>query len=200
MRPLQARRRASPTQAHEQQMLDVVRQFRLLVRGMMAHYKEMEQRVGMGGALVWALADIVAQPGLSMGELAEKLSIHLSTASNLVRGLEERGLIARSRSDEDQRVVRLIATASGRALLKRAPKPVIGALQQALLELPRTRLAALHDDLASLLAKMDRQRPPKEGEATPIAQMLSTRRGRNRAVKSGQTAGRATARAPRRPA
>ena len=71
-------------------MMDVLKRFRVLLRSMEAHYRRVEESSGLGGAQVWALSEIAATDGgLTVGELADKLAIHLSTASNLVRRLEE---------------------------------------------------------------------------------------------------------------
>ena len=89
-----------------------------------------------------------------MGELADRLAIHLSTASNLVRRLEELKLVTRSRSREDQRVVQLGITAAGRRKVEQAPKPSMGLLQQALSEMPPGELDALGSELDKLLRRM----------------------------------------------
>jgi len=50
------------------------------------------------------------------GTLARRLLIDKGQLSRLVKGLIERGLIATAPDDEDQRTLRLSATAAGRAL------------------------------------------------------------------------------------
>jgi len=135
-------------------MVEVLKRFRVLLRSMESHYRRVEERSGLGGAQVWALAEVEAQQGLTVGELADRLAIHLSTASNLVRRLEELKLVTRSRSREDQRVVQLAVTAAGRRKLEQAPKPSMGLLQQALSEMPPGELAALGAELDKLLRRM----------------------------------------------
>ena len=94
------------------------------------------------------------QPGIGVGALARAMSIHQSTASNLVRDLERRGLVTRERRGRDLRHVQLYPSRKGLALLKAAPRPLIGVLQQALSELSAARLAALHTELARVIALM----------------------------------------------
>src|SRR4051812_40168332 len=136
-------------------MAEVLKRFRILLRSMEAHYRRVEESSGLGGAQVWALSEIAATDGgLTVGELADKLAIHLSTASNLVRRLEELKLLTRSRSREDQRVVQLTVTAAGRRKIEQAPKPSMGLLQQALSEMSGAELAALGAELDKLLRRM----------------------------------------------
>jgi MarR family transcriptional regulator, organic hydroperoxide resistance regulator len=135
-------------------MLLIVRQFRAVVQAMHQHYRYVEQKCGVSGAHVWALAEIAAAPGIKVSDLARALAVHQSTASNLVDKLEQAGFLLRQRRREDWRVVRLSVTAAGKRLLDRAPRPLPGPLQDALLHLPASRLSALETDLAALLRKM----------------------------------------------
>lgn len=135
-------------------MLEVLKRFRVLLRSMETHYRQVERRSGLGGAQVWALSEIAAAEDMTVGTLAAKLAVHLSTASNLVRRLEELKLVTRSRARDDQRVVRLAITAAGRRKLEQAPKPSMGLLQQALNEMAPAELATLGAELDKLLRRM----------------------------------------------
>jgi len=135
-------------------MLLVVKQFRAVVQAMHRHYRYVERKCGVSGAHVWALAEIAEAPGIKVSDLARALAVHQSTASNLVDKLEQAGFLVRQRRREDWRVVRLSVTAAGRRLLARAPRPLPGPLQDALLRLPLSRLAALETELAALLRQM----------------------------------------------
>jgi MarR family transcriptional regulator, organic hydroperoxide resistance regulator len=142
-----------PARRHRK-MLDVLAQFRVLFRSIKQHYQRVERRSGVTGAQLWALVHIAEHPGTKMGELARALAIHPSTASNLVRRLEALALVARRRKGADQRAVHLHLTGRGRQALRRAPRPLIGVLQQALSELPAPRLDALGYHLAELIGTM----------------------------------------------
>ena len=58
--------------------------------------------------------------GLSLGEIGERLSLDSGTLTPLCKKLETAGLIARRRSEEDERSVRITLTEAGRALKERA--------------------------------------------------------------------------------
>jgi DNA-binding MarR family transcriptional regulator len=153
-------------------MLEVLAQFRVLVRSIREHYRTVEEKASIGGAQLWALSEIGANPEMSVGELARRLAIHISTASNLVGRLEELGLVERRRVSRDQRVVQLVPTPLGRRTLKTAPQPAMGLLQQALLDLPPERLKALRRELAEVLACM-KMRSRRAAHELPIAELLS---------------------------
>jgi DNA-binding MarR family transcriptional regulator len=153
-------------------MLEVLAQFRVLVRSIREHYRIVEDKASIGGAQLWALSEIAAAPDMSVGDLARRLAIHISTASNLVGRLEDLGLVERKRVSRDQRVVQLAPTALGKRTLKAAPQPAMGLLQQALLDLPPERLKALRRELSEVLARM-KLRNPRAARELPIAELLS---------------------------
>src|SRR5437762_5251399 len=139
---------------HRRRMLEVLEQFRVIVKSIRRHYQDVERRAGLKGAQLWALARVAESPGAKVGDLARALAIHQSTASNLLRALEAQRLVTRQRQRRDQREVLLFVSKKGLRLLKGAPRPLIGVLQQALSELPAARLHALHAELAHVIALM----------------------------------------------
>jgi DNA-binding MarR family transcriptional regulator len=114
-----------------------------------------EKQVGIGGAQVWALGIIGAQPGLGVGGLARAMHIHQSTASNLVRALVARGLVITAREASDRRAVQLRLLPAGQDLLDKAPGPYTGLLVQALDRLDAATLERLEHNLTLLVQAMD---------------------------------------------
>ena len=151
-------------------MLEVLEQFRVIVKSIRRHYLDVERRAGLKGAQLWALAQVAESPGAKVGDLARALAIHQSTASNLLRALEAQRLVTRQRQRRDQREVLLFVSKKGLRLLKGAPRPLIGVLQQALSELPAARLHALHAELAHVIALM-KVKSPAAARALPLSEM-----------------------------
>lgn len=129
-------------------------QFRVAFRAISQHYQQVRKSLGVSGAQLWALAEIGDDRGVTVGALATRLAVHQSTASNLIEALENAGLVERRRDSDDGRVVNLYLTIRGRRLLRRAPRPLRGVLQQALCDLPVASLHDLHGNLAALLTRM----------------------------------------------
>ncbi len=128
----------------------VLRHIRELFRVSQQHFKRIEARCGVSGVQVWAVAELKARPGMTISELASALSIHLSTASNLLDRMEANALVRRERGKKDQRVVRVYITSSGQKMLRKAPEPVQGVIPDALERMPAATLARLHRDLERL--------------------------------------------------
>jgi len=145
---------AAPADTRIPQVLDVVRQFRVIFGSVKRHYRYVERRAGVSGAQLWTMERIASHPGLSPGELARELAIHPSTASNLLGRLDQLGLVERRRTSKDHRRVQLYLTESGETVMQRAPRPLKGVLQQALADMTPDNLATLYRRLEDLQARM----------------------------------------------
>jgi len=147
---------------------EALRQFRVIFGAVRQHFKAIEKACGVSGAQIWAMAALRQTPGMKVSELAQALSIHASTASNLLDKIEKAGMIRRERNTVDQRVVKLYLTAAGEKALEKAPQPLTGILTHALGQLPDKSLDRLNQDLATLIAHMgdintkDAQKPLSE--------------------------------------
>lgn len=133
----------------------VLRRFRLVFNAVKMHFRAVEKKAGLAGAQVWALSVVADQPGIGVGDLARAMDIHQSTASNLLKPLLERGLLAADRSGSDRRAVQLRVTAAGSRILRKAPGPFTGVLPDALASLDSATLARLDRDLGKLIEVLD---------------------------------------------
>lgn len=134
--------------------LETLKLFRIIFKSANRHFHEVEKKAGIGGASLWALAEMLDINNLTMSELAKAMSIHQSTASNLIEKLEIKGYVVRIRSLEDRRVVHLTLTDHGREILSKAPPPYRGILPDALMSMDPLSLSALNGHLTDLIAGM----------------------------------------------
>lgn len=134
--------------------LSVLQRFRVLIRTAQRHSQWIERQSGVTGAQLLALQELAEAPGLRVGELANRMALHQSTASNMVDRLETAALIRKERTSADQRVVRLYLTDAGTALLGRAPSPARGVLPEALRLLDPEALGRLQGELDGLLLQI----------------------------------------------
>jgi MarR family transcriptional regulator, organic hydroperoxide resistance regulator len=146
-----ATNRRTHKQTHDELAQQVLRQFRQVFNAVKTHFQQVERKVGLGGAQVWALSVIERSPYIGVGALAAAMNIHQSTASNLVKSLAERRLVSLSRNREDRRMVQLKLLASGARVLRRTPGPYAGVLPEALAALDSKTLKRIDADLAKLI-------------------------------------------------
>lgn len=114
----------------------ILKDLRIIFRASQAHARSVEKECGLSAAQLWMMWELFNAPGLRVSELARLLSIHLSTCSNMLDKLQNKNLIARDRSESDQRSVYLRLTEKGAQLLAKAPRPAQGVLTDVLLRLP----------------------------------------------------------------
>lgn len=157
--------RRSPMAPDEEAAARVLRQFRQIFNAVKTHFQQVEKKVGLGGAQLWALGVIRDTPGIGMGGLAKALNIQQPTASNLVKSLVERELVVATKSEVDRRAVGLRLLPAGAKLLKRSPGPFTGVLPVALAALDAESLARLEVDLARLI---DVLHADKRGANVPL--------------------------------
>ncbi|MGE0451864.1 MAG: MarR family winged helix-turn-helix transcriptional regulator [Vicinamibacterales bacterium] len=90
--------------------------------------KRMEDTLGISGPQRFALRIIGVRPGITAGDLAGVLHLHPSTVTGILQRLQARGLVKRTASATDGRLVHLNLTAAG----KRANKPSVrGTIEHA---------------------------------------------------------------------
>ena len=136
---------------NEDAAVAVLRQFRQVFNAVKSHFQQIEKTVGMGGAQVWALSVVRDNPGIGVGALARAMSIHQSTASNLVRTLIDREMVIGVKQGADRRAVQLSLLPAGAKVLKNTPGPFAGLLPDALKSLPHETLERLSADLSQLI-------------------------------------------------
>lgn len=136
-------------------VLETLKKFRLIMGAVRQHSKALETACGISGAQVWMLATIADTPDITVSQLSQALSVHVSTASNLLDKLARAGLVERLRSDDDRRVVRLRLTDAGAAIVDRAPRPLTGLMVDAMEKLPDDALHRLDEELSGLIRQMN---------------------------------------------
>lgn len=139
----------------EQTPLHVLKKFRLIFGSVRRHFKQIESSCGVSGSQLWVLQEVVRTPGVGVSELAERLSVHQSTCSQLVEKLVKQKLLLKQRSSEDQRRVALVPSAAGKRTLVKAPGPVEGVLPEALKGMSSASLIQLDMALDELLRQLD---------------------------------------------
>jgi DNA-binding MarR family transcriptional regulator len=148
----------------------VLRQFRIVFNTVRSHFQQIERQSGLGGAQLWTLSILAQRPGIGIGDLADAMDVHQSTASNLVRVLVRKGLAVSNRDVDDRRAVNLTVSDAGLAILAVAPGPFAGVLPDALARLDDHTLAQLSSGLSVLIDRLN----VEESEAaaqTPLASM-----------------------------
>lgn len=138
----------------DQPTLEVLKKFRIIFGSVRQHFREVEKSCGVTGSQLWMMQEVGRSPGIGISELAERLSIHQSTCSQLVEKLVGRELIVKERSREDQRRVGLHLAEGATKLIRKAPGPAEGVLPEALGALSPEAIALLDTSLETVIRQL----------------------------------------------
>ncbi len=110
---------------------------------------------GVSLAQCYALYEVAARPGISVGELAERLGVDPSTASRTVDGLVRMGAMERVPVPGNRRAVALSVTAAGAAMLASLDARAEADARRVWEALPGERRAAIVESVGTLLDALD---------------------------------------------
>ena len=136
--------------------LQALQNLRLIYASARWHDAQVRRSVAISGSQVWALSEIARREGMGINDLAERMALHQTTASNLANALVKKRLIRRVRDGADRRFVHLHLTSDGRRTLSQSPAPHPGLLVDALRKIDAQHLGRLRRDLAALVRLMRR--------------------------------------------
>jgi len=98
-----------------------------------------------------ALVVLKDRPGITMGELCERLYLACSTATDLIDRMEKNGYLERNRDADDRRVIRLSITEKGQNIIDQ----VINARRRYVYSILKQLTQEEIDQLAQALEKLD---------------------------------------------
>ncbi|MDL5205516.1 MarR family transcriptional regulator [Streptomyces sp. ALI-76-A] len=102
-------------------LLYMVKQVELVVR---SHLDELVKPSGITALQYTALTVLERHDGLSAAQLARDSFVTAQSIADLVRSLENRGLVRRERNPRNRRELLILLTDTGRELLARHAEPV----------------------------------------------------------------------------
>ena len=122
------------------------------------HYSEQVlKEFGVTGPQLWVLRVIYREGRLSMGDLSERMYLHISTVSGVVDRLAHKGYVERNREKPDRRVVKISLTKEGKRVVQRAPEAAQGKLLHGLESLSRKEVKGIHASLEKVVRLMEIQ-------------------------------------------
>lgn len=130
---------------------EIIDNLRRTIQALNEHYKNAERGTGLTSPQLWAIKLIAAASPIKVSELARRMFLHPATIVGILDRLEAKGLVARTRSTEDRRVVELDLTAQGREFVARAPEPAQDLLLKGLEALPAKQLHLVADGMDQLV-------------------------------------------------
>lgn len=124
--------------------------------------KRAELATGLTGPQLWTIKTIAESGSIRTSDLAHKIYLHPATLVGILDRLEARGIVARTRSQQDRRVVKVDLTDAGRKLVANSPQVAQGILVSGLETLPLTGLEDIASGLDQLVEILGAQELPPQ--------------------------------------
>lgn len=150
-----------PTPA-ELEVADILDNIRRVFQVVNEQSKKVERETGLTGPQVWAVKAIARFGPLSVTGLARRMYLHPATVGGILDRLEKRGIVTRTRSEEDRRVVEITLTDEGNALVEHSPEVATSTIARGLEALPPEERGEIRHGLEKLVAILGAEGMPPQ--------------------------------------
>jgi len=103
---------------------EVLINLRKIIQAIELQSRQIVRKIGLTGPQLIILREIARYKELTVGEIAELVSLKQATVTSILIRLEKKGLLIRNRSTIDKRKVYVNITEEAENLLHRAPSPL----------------------------------------------------------------------------
>jgi DNA-binding MarR family transcriptional regulator len=135
----------------EKIVADIIDDIRRVFQVVNEYSKKAERETGLTGPQLWAIKIVAESAPIRVSDLARSMYLHPATVVGILDRLEARGVVKRTRSAEDRRVVEINLTPLGRDLAASAPEVAQGLLVKGLEPLPEKKLRSMGNALRQLV-------------------------------------------------
>lgn len=136
--------------------------------GLQSTSKRMEAALGVTGPQRLVLKVVEVLPEVTARELSQIIRLHPSTLTGILRRLELKGLLTRSRDANDKRRVRIRTTPAARRYTYRSGGTVEAAIERALKRLRKGQIAAARQVLAAVAIELEKRSSLPEADQSPL--------------------------------
>jgi MarR family transcriptional regulator, organic hydroperoxide resistance regulator len=124
--------------------------------------RKAEHESGLTGSQLWVVKMLDGASPMKVTELARRMYLHPATMVGLLDRLEVKGLVQRSRSEKDRRVVHIIITDQGRELVRNTPEVAQGLLVKGLEPLTDKKVNVISEGLEQIVSILGVQEDPPQ--------------------------------------
>jgi MarR family transcriptional regulator, organic hydroperoxide resistance regulator len=136
---------------NSKRLAEIIDNIRRVFQVVNEHSKRAEKDTGITGPQLWAIKTIAEYAPIKGAELARRMYLHPTTIVGILDRLEARGLVVKTRSKVDRRIVEVELTEQGKTLVANAPEVAQGLLVKGLETLPEENLRRISDGLEELV-------------------------------------------------
>lgn len=146
--------------ARESRTAEAVDAVRRIFRALRVAAQQTQGQAGISAAQLFVLRSLSDGAASSITELGRRTYTDRTSVADVVERLAAAGLVIRSRSRADRRRMEVRITATGRSVLRDAPRPPTALLVAGMDALPDRELDALTEGLKRLASEMGLEAAP----------------------------------------
>jgi len=161
---------------------DVLIALRRIIRATDLYSRQLSREVGLTAPQLLVMQAIQAKDEITMGEIADEVSLSQATVTTILDRLEKRALIRRQRGESDKRKVYATLTESGSALVEHAPTPLQNAFIGRFSKLDDWEQTLILSSLQRVASMMNAD----QLDAAPLLDVGAADRGQTHAELSGR--------------
>jgi DNA-binding MarR family transcriptional regulator len=143
--------------AKAKKVLEIVDNIRRVFQVISDSSRKAERETGLTGPQLWAIKIVAEGAPIKVSDLARRMYLHPATVVGILDRLEKRGMVTRTRSLADRRVVEIELTEGGKNAAVQSPEVAQGLLVRGLETLPEGKLLHLAEGLEQLVTILGAQ-------------------------------------------
>jgi DNA-binding MarR family transcriptional regulator len=130
---------------------EVIDNLRRSIKAINEYSRNAEKETGLTGPQLWAIKIVAGSAPIKVSDLARRMYLHPATVVGILDRLESKGLVQRTRSTEDRRVVEIDLTEQGRVVVGQAPEVAQGMLVKGLESLSREKFSHVSESMREIV-------------------------------------------------
>jgi len=124
--------------------------------------RKAKHETGLTGSQLWVVKLLEGGSPMKVTDLARRMYLHPATMVGLLDRLEVKGLVLRTRSDKDRRVVHVSITEQGQELVQNSPEVAKKLLVKGLEPLTNKEVKVISDGLEQIVSILGVQEEPPQ--------------------------------------
>jgi DNA-binding MarR family transcriptional regulator len=141
---------------------EITDDLRRIFQAVHSYTRRAKKASGLTGPQLWAIKMIADSGSIRVSDLSRKMYLHPATVIGILDRLACLGLIKRTRSRKDRRVVHVSLTKAGKEVVERSPEVAQGMIVSGLEALSVQGLGKISDGMKKMVKILQAQElPPK---------------------------------------
>jgi DNA-binding MarR family transcriptional regulator len=144
-----------PREAPLDLVKEIIYQIRRLIQAKELYTKELTKKYQVSASQLNCLLALHENGPLPPSQIARHIMVKSSTVTGIIDRLEQKGLVQRTRTSSDRRVITIQLTDSGTSLAENAPPPIQQKILEGLKRLPKSEMKKIVRGLCTLTQMLD---------------------------------------------